>query len=64
VTIRPWGSDMRCARRCYRGVIADRQLSVRHTVAIERYGVDVASGEDTPVILAIVVAIDALTERD
>jgi uncharacterized protein YxjI len=30
----------------------------------ECYGVDVAAGEDTPLILAITVAIDSLTTRD
>jgi len=30
----------------------------------EPYGVDVAAGEDTPLILAITVAIDSLTTRD
>jgi uncharacterized protein YxjI len=30
----------------------------------ESYGVDIASGEDIPLILAITVAIDALTSRD
>ena len=28
------------------------------------YGVEVATGEDAPLILAITVAIDALTTRD
>jgi uncharacterized protein YxjI len=30
----------------------------------DSYGVDVASGEDAPLILAITVAIDSLTSRD
>jgi uncharacterized protein YxjI len=30
----------------------------------ESYGVDVTAGEDVPLILAITVAIDALTTRD
>jgi uncharacterized protein YxjI len=30
----------------------------------ESYGVDIASGEDIPLVLAITVAIDALTSRD
>jgi uncharacterized protein YxjI len=30
----------------------------------ESYGVDVAAGEDTALILAITVAIDSLTSRD
>jgi uncharacterized protein YxjI len=30
----------------------------------ESYGVDVAPGEDAPLILAITVAIDSLTTRD
>ena len=29
----------------------------------ETYGVDVAAGEDTPLILAITVAIDSLSSR-
>jgi uncharacterized protein YxjI len=30
----------------------------------ESYGVDVAAGEDVPLVLAITVAIDSLTTRD
>jgi uncharacterized protein YxjI len=30
----------------------------------DSYGVDVAAGEDVPLILAITVAIDSLTTRD
>jgi uncharacterized protein YxjI len=30
----------------------------------ESYGVDVAEGQDVPLILAITVAIDSLTSRD
>jgi uncharacterized protein YxjI len=30
----------------------------------DSYGVEVVSGEDTPLILAITVAIDSLTTRD
>jgi uncharacterized protein YxjI len=30
----------------------------------ESYGVDIAAGEDASLILAITVAIDALTTRD